>query len=54
LGFRPAVNGMFFVEVVFFTTRILAERKSDDFKNTRPKNIFFAYEKTFKAKSLYF
>lgn len=35
------------VEVVFFTSRILAERKSDDLKNTHPKNIFFAYKKTF-------
>jgi hypothetical protein len=35
------------VEVIFFTSRILAERKSDDLKNTHSKNIFFAYKKTF-------
>ena len=48
----PSSGKMYvFVEVIFSTSRILVERKSDDFKNSHPKHKFFAYKKSFLAKS---
>jgi hypothetical protein len=53
IGLLPSAKRCVLVEVLFVTSRILVERKSDDLKNTHVKHKFFAYKTTFLAKSPY-